>query len=75
MKTAFLCLGFAVAAAACATSGDCSGDWYGIGQRDGRLGATPQAELYAKRCSAVDAEKYAEGWRSGYGQRPNPVGN
>jgi hypothetical protein len=63
----------AAALAGCATAGDCGGNWYATGQRDGRLGATPQADLYARRCPAVDAQRYGDGWRDGFGQRPRPV--
>jgi hypothetical protein len=75
MKRLFLLgsLLLAAAAAGCAGTSDCGGDWYAIGQRDGRLGATPQAELYARRCPAVDSERYGEGWRDGFDQRPRPV--
>jgi hypothetical protein len=61
------------AAGGCASTADCGGDWFAIGQRDGRLGATPQADLYARRCPAVDAERYGEGWRDGFDRRPRPV--
>jgi hypothetical protein len=50
---------------------DCTGDWYAIGQRDGRLGATPQADIYASRCGGnVDRARYQEGWQSGDAMRP-----
>jgi len=55
--------------AGCAS--DCGSDWYAIGQRDGRLGAEPQAEIYAARCGGqVDRARYAEGWQSGFEMRP-----
>jgi hypothetical protein len=73
LQLAFLSLAYAATLAGCATSSDCGGDWYATGQRDGRLGATPQADLYARRCPAVDAERYGEGWRNGFAQRPRPV--
>jgi hypothetical protein len=60
----------------CAAFGaaDCGPDWYSIGQRDGVLGAQPQAEIYARRCgSGVDAVRYREGWQDGFGRRPRPV--
>jgi hypothetical protein len=58
----------------CATASDCAGDWYAVGQRDGRLGAQMQAETYASRCSAqVDQARYAEGWREGFSARPIPL--
>jgi len=68
-----------VAAAACAailsgcaaTGADCGPDWYAVGARDGRLGATPQAELYARRCAAaVDSTRYMDGWQAGFYERP-----
>jgi hypothetical protein len=49
---------------------DCAGDWYATGQRDGRLGATPQADIYASHCGQVDRARYAEGWESGNAMRP-----
>jgi len=56
------------------SSSDCSTDAFALGQRDGRLGASPQAERYAERCGvAVDRDKYQEGWRAGYSQRPIPL--
>ena len=62
-----------VAGCAGLSRADCTGDAYALGQRDGRLGATPQAELYARRCgAAVDLEKYNAGWSAGRAQRPNP---
>jgi len=74
MKT--LIAGFACfLAAGCASLShvDCGADAYALGQRDGRLGATPQAELYAQRCrTAVDREKYDAGWQAGRAQRPTP---
>jgi predicted small secreted protein len=73
MKYLFSVLACATALSGCATVSDCGGDWYAIGQRDGRLGATPQAELYARRCSTVNAARYGEGWREGFSQRPRPV--
>ena len=55
------------------SAADC-GDWYAIGARDGRLGATPQAQSYATRCGvAVDEKRYSDGWRDGYSQRPVPL--
>jgi hypothetical protein len=53
---------------------DCGPDWYAIGQRDGTLGAQPQAESYARRCGAeVDVARYREGWQDGFRSRPRPV--
>jgi hypothetical protein len=60
-----------LALSACAA--DCGGDWYQLGQRDGRLGASSQVEYYGARCNAQpDAERYAEGYRAGFAQRPVP---
>ena len=65
---------FTTVAGGCATSGDCGPDWYAVGARDGRLGARPQAELYAGRCAGkVDAARYADGWQAGFDQRPIPL--
>jgi len=48
-------------------------DWYQIGQRDGRLGASPQADLYASRCGVQpDAARYTQGWQAGFAARPVP---
>jgi hypothetical protein len=55
------------------TSSDCGTDAFALGQRDGRLGASPQAERYAERCGTIDAARYQEGWRDGYRQRPIPL--
>jgi hypothetical protein len=53
---------------------DCGPDWYSIGQRDGRLGAQPQEENYARRCRGeVDAVRYRDGWQDGFGRRPRPT--
>ena len=50
------------------------GDWYAIGARDGRLGATPQAHSYGARCGGgVDEQRYSEGWRAGNSERPLPL--
>jgi hypothetical protein len=60
--------------AGCATSSDCGPDWYAVGQRDGRLGAPPQDQYYASRCTApVDPARYASGWEAGFAQRPLPT--
>jgi hypothetical protein len=54
-----------------ACAADCGSDWYAIGQRDGRLGAQPQADIYAARCGGqIDRGRYAEGWQSGADMRP-----
>jgi hypothetical protein len=75
MKTliaGFFCL--LVAGCASLSSSDCGGDAYALGQRDGRLGATPQSELYAQRCGAApDRAKYDAGWRAGSSERPIPL--
>ncbi len=63
-----------VAGDASFSSSECGADPYALGQRDGRLGATPQAEFYAQRCgTAVDGVKYEAGWRAGYSERPIPL--
>ena len=53
-----------------------SSDWYQIGQRDGRLGAQPQLDLYAAQCgqngARPDAARYTEGWQAGFSERPLP---
>jgi len=65
-----------IALAGCAGLGsaDCGPDWHAIGQRDGRLGAYPQAEAYARRCGVeVDSAAYQRGWQEGFGMRPRPT--
>lgn len=53
---------------------DCGPDWYATGQRDGRLGAQPQEEIYAARCGGgVDSARYRDGWQDGFSRRPRPV--
>ena len=74
-KTLLLSIITATSLAGCATGAKtCSADWYQTGQRDGRLGATPQADYYAARCAgAVDRARYQSGWEDGYAQRPVPL--
>jgi hypothetical protein len=56
------------------SNSDCGGDWYSIGARDGRLGATPQPQSYGAHCGVpVDEQRYSEGWRAGYSERPVPL--
>lgn len=56
-----------------AGSSDCTGDWFDIGKRDGRMGAFSQPDLYAKRCGVpVDTQRYEEGYRAGSAERPRP---
>jgi len=62
--------GIAALAAGCATTADCSSDWYSKGWSDGRFGAFAQADLYAKRCPGVDTDAYNRGWREGNAARP-----
>lgn len=74
MKTLLLLAASTAFVSGCATSSDCGNDWYSTGQRDGRAGAFPQADLYARRCGgAVNVEKYNAGYRDGYSERPIPV--
>ena len=68
-------LGCCLLMGGCAAA-DCGSDWYGIGQRDGRLGAglQQQSEIYGARCAAqMDQARYAEGWREGFRARPIPL--
>jgi hypothetical protein len=38
------------------------------------LGASPQAEAYARRCGVeVDSAAYQRGWQEGFGMRPRPT--
>jgi len=55
----------------CASAADCGPDWRSIGERDGRMNASPQVQNYAARCGVpVDAAAYEEGYRAGYSARP-----
>ena len=75
MKSLF-CIAALVALTGCAQLGaaDCGPDWYGIGRRDGTLGAQPQVEAYARRCGVeVDRESYRRGWEEGIYLRPRPA--
>jgi hypothetical protein len=74
MKTSIAVLALLlIGGCASLTSVDCTTDAYSLGARDGRLGATPQADLYAQRCgTAPDWEKYNAGWAAGRAQRPTP---
>jgi hypothetical protein len=60
--------------AACC-SVDCGPDWFAVGQRDGRINAgEQQIERYAARCGGpVDRQRYLEGYRDGFDQRPPPM--
>jgi hypothetical protein len=56
-----------------ACAADCGSDWYQVGQRDGRMGASPQVGYYADRCGGqVDTARYNEGYRAGFALRPPP---
>jgi hypothetical protein len=73
MRSASLLLIALVAGCANLSSADC-GDAYATGARDGRLGATPQAQAYAGRCGRPTNDgRYNEGWRAGYAERPVPL--
>jgi hypothetical protein len=75
MKSSLISL--ACLLAGCASAGsDCGPDWYAVGQRDGRLGASMDVQVaaYAARCTApMDQARYAEGWRDGFRARPIPL--
>lgn len=63
----------ALSACAGAQSSDCTGEWFEIGKRDGRMGALSQAERYGARCGIpVDVQRYEEGYRAGSAERPRP---
>jgi hypothetical protein len=74
MKTGIAALAFLFTAGCAGISSiDCTADAYALGERDGRLGATPQVEFYAQRCAvAPDRAKYDAGWQAGRAQRPVP---
>ena len=56
---------------ACAS--ECGSDWYQVGERDGRMGASPQVDSYMSRCSGqVDIARYREGYSAGFALRPPP---
>ena len=68
----------ALLVAGCAAIGidECTADSYQVGRRDGRIGAYSQADAYAARCRAqgrFDVQRYLEGWRDGWADRPRPV--
>jgi Protein of unknown function (DUF2799) len=53
---------------------DCrTSDWYGLGERDARIGIRPQIDLYVAQCSRFQVQPaehdYLEGWASGYSQK------
>ena len=74
MRTTTLVLLALLDGCASFSSADCGSDRYAIGERDGRLGAAPQARLYAARCGvAVDEQRYSDGWREGFSERPVPL--
>lgn len=55
---------------------ECTADSYQVGERDGRMAAFSQAEIYAARCDTrgqFDAARYTEGWRAGFAARPRPL--
>lgn len=75
MKT-LLSIACLIAVTSCTglSAADCGPDWHAIGQRDGRLGAQPQAESYARRCGVeVDTASYLRGWQEGFAMRPRPT--
>ncbi len=71
----FAAAALSAAMSGCASAaGDCGSDWYAVGARDGRLGAHPQADIYATRCAArVDTARYMDGWEKGFAERPIPL--
>ena len=71
LSAAFGMLLGALVVAGCASTMDCSGDWYARGWSDGRFGAFAQADLYARRCPGIDADAYNKGWRDGNAARPS----
>ena len=70
LTSALVSLAAVLLAAGCASTADCTGDWYGHGWSDGRYGTFAQADLYARRCPEVDADAYNRGWRDGNAARP-----
>lgn len=54
-----------------AVSTDCAQDWYGAGERHGRLGMQPWDVQYAAACGkGFDQARYASGWQAGASARP-----
>lgn len=75
MRLALILAASSALLAACAgiVAGDCSGDAYQTGRRDGRIGAYAQADRYAARCGPqFDSARYTAGWRDGLADRPRP---
>ena len=70
LTAAILSFAAVLLAAGCASTADCTADWYSHGWSDGRYGRFAQADLYAGRCSGVDADAYNRGWRDGNAARP-----
>ncbi len=51
---------------------DCTQDWYGAGQREGRYGAQAWDVQYAAACgSRFDRSRYMSGWQAGFSARPS----
>lgn len=73
MKQCALLLIVSLSGCAAAQKADCGGDWFNVGKRDGRIGASSQVEHYASRCGVpVDVERYDAGYRAGSAERPRP---
>ena len=70
LRTVVIALAGALTSAGCATS-DCGSDWYSTGRSDGRVGTFAQADVYARRCPAVNTAEYNRGWRDGASERPS----
>lgn len=76
MKLLISAMACALLTTGCAgmSDSDCRTDWYQLGARDGRLGASSQLDLYAARCTAQpDSSRYSEGYRAGFSERPVPT--
>jgi len=71
MKNALVAAVCSAVLAGCAGFGvpDCGSDWYAVGQRDGMLGASSQAERYATKCPGIDRSRYEEGKAAGFAAR------
>lgn len=74
LRVALAVAGLAVLTGCALGAADCGPDWHAVGQRDGRLGAQPQAETYARRCGVeVNSASYLRGWQEGFHMRPRPT--
>ena len=65
MRGACLCLAVLCGCAGLDADACRTANWYDLGFRDALYGIQPQDLVYAEQCAAVDAARYAQGWREG----------